>query len=120
MGRKLAYTVHVTQKAPVDPDKPDGDQYDVKTEIFERGQELPDWAAALVGDHVYEAEDAPPEVAPNGAADRRGPNASRSADEASEKPAGNASLEAWQQYAAAQGVDVEGKSRDEIRDQFNS
>ncbi|MGZ6852471.1 MAG: hypothetical protein ACXVGC_00150 [Mycobacteriaceae bacterium] len=120
MGRKLAYTVHVSETAPVDKDNPEAGEYVVRTEMFERGTELPEWAAKHVGDHVYEADDSTPaEVAPNGAADRRGPN-SPDGDTAAEKPAGNASLEAWQQYAAAQGVDVEGKSRDEIRDQFNS
>lgn len=111
MGRKLAYTVHVTRKAPVDADKPDGEQYIVGTEIFERGSELPAWAAKLVGDHVYEADDSTPEpVAPNG-----------ERDETVEIPAGNASLEAWQEYARSQGLtdaDLEGKSRDDLRAQF--
>jgi len=38
------------------------------------------------------------------------------------KPAGNASLEAWQAYAESQGVakdDLYGKTRDEIRALFN-
>lgn len=35
-----------------------------------------------------------------------------------ERPAGNASLEAWQEYAAARGVEVNGLSRDEIRAKF--
>lgn len=111
MGRKLAYTVHVNRTKPVDPDKPDGEQYLVGTEIFERGSELPKWAAKLVGDHVYEADDSTPEpVAPNG-----------ERDETVEIPAGNASLEAWQEYARSQGLsdaDLEGKGRDDLRDQF--
>lgn len=36
-----------------------------------------------------------------------------------EAPAGNASLEVWAEYATAQGKDVEGLSRNEIRDLFN-
>lgn len=39
-----------------------------------------------------------------------------------EKPKGNASREAWVEYATAHGAtdeDLEGKSRDEIRDQFS-
>lgn len=35
------------------------------------------------------------------------------------RPAGNASQEAWTEYATAQGKDVEGLSRNEIRDLFN-
>ena len=37
----------------------------------------------------------------------------------SERPAGNASTEAWAQYAKDQGQDVEGMSRDEIRALFD-
>lgn len=36
-----------------------------------------------------------------------------------EKPSGNASQEVWAEYATAQGKDVEGLSRNEIRDLFN-
>lgn len=36
-----------------------------------------------------------------------------------ERPAGNASQEVWAEYATAQGKDVEGLSRNEIRDLFN-
>jgi hypothetical protein len=102
MGKKLKTSVHVHEWLPVD--KGEG-VYLARTEVFEAGEELPEWAQAHVGDHVYEDEfsdDGSQEAAPG------------------EKPAGNASLEAWQSYAASQGVDVEGKSRDEIRDQFNS
>jgi hypothetical protein len=38
------------------------------------------------------------------------------------KPAGNASLEAWQKYAESQGLavdDLDGKTRDDIRALFN-
>jgi hypothetical protein len=35
-----------------------------------------------------------------------------------EKPKGNAGLPEWTDYAKSQGVDVEGKSRDEIRALF--
>lgn len=35
-----------------------------------------------------------------------------------ERPAGNASLEVWQQFAESKSVDVEGLSRNEIRDLF--
>lgn len=111
MGRKLAYTVHVPKTEPVDQSKPDGDRYVVSTEIFERGSELPKWAAKLVGDHVYEPDDsAQEEVAPNG-----------ERDATVEPPARNASLEAWQEYARTQGLtdaDLEGKHRDDLRDQF--
>ena len=44
--------------------------------------------------------------------------AEESQDTPADKPAGNASLEAWQEYATAQGVDVEGKSRDDLRAEF--
>ena len=111
MGRKLAYTVHVNKFEPVDPDKPDGEQYVASTEIFERGAELPKWAAKLVGDHVYEADESEPEpVAPNG-----------ERDDIVDPPAGNASLEAWQEYARSRGLsdaDLVGKSRDDLRGQF--
>lgn len=49
-----------------------------------------------------------PEPAPTPDAPAAGP----------EQPAGNASLEAWQEYGKAKGQDVEGKTRDEIRALF--
>lgn len=39
----------------------------------------------------------------------------------SDKPAGNASLEAWSEYAKSQGAtddDLDGLSRDDLRDQY--
>ncbi len=101
MARKLAYTVVVRQTELVDKDHPAMGQRVLREETFLAGQELPAWAAKCVGDHVYGDNEDDGQAAP-----------------AEEKPAGNASLEAWQLYAADQGVDVEGKSRDEIRDQF--
>jgi len=68
----------------------------VDTEIVPAGGVLPEWAE--VGDHLLDAD-------PVG------------------KPAGNASQEAWQDYAASQGVadgDIEGLSRDELRDKFGN
>lgn len=40
------------------------------------------------------------------------------AEPSPDKPAGNASTEAWAEYARGQGEDVEGMSRDEIRALF--
>jgi len=111
MGRKLAYTVFVNKMAPVDENKPDGEKYLVETVQFTRGESLPAWAAKCVGDHVYEQDDSEPEpVAPHG-----------ERDEEVEQPAGNASLEAWQEYARSQGLtdaDLDGKGRDDLREQF--
>ena len=41
------------------------------------------------------------------------------AETAGARPAGNASEEVWAKYATAQGKDVEGLSRNQIRDLFN-
>ncbi len=111
MARKLAYTVHVRETELIDENHPQMGFRVGREETFVAGSVLPAWAAKCVGDHVYgdNEDDGQPAVAPNGSADDRA---------SAEKPAGNASLEAWQEYAAAQGVGVEGKSRDEIRDQF--
>jgi len=57
-ARVLATSVHVHEWAPVDPEKPDGAKYVARTEVFEAGQELPEWAAEQVGDHVYADESA--------------------------------------------------------------
>lgn len=61
--RKLAYTVHV----PVIEENPDsGEKFTARHEVFEAGQELPDWAEAIVGDHVYEqGDDEPADDAPD-------------------------------------------------------
>lgn len=58
--RRLAYTVHV----PVWVDGPGGVKQLDRTEMFLKGTELPEWAAALVGDHVYEPGEAPEPAAP--------------------------------------------------------
>jgi hypothetical protein len=63
MAKKLAYTVHVPVLEPVDPKKPSGEKYTARHEVFEAGSELPKWAAAVVGDHVYEPDDAAPDKA---------------------------------------------------------
>lgn len=60
--------------------------------------DIPDWVAEQAsGAHLWTGDD------PDDAA----------------KPSGNASLADWQAYAAAQGVDVEGLARDEIRAKFD-
>lgn len=123
MGRKLAYTVHVQETAPVDPKNPDGEKYFVETHIFERGTELPDWAKDSVGDHAFEPEDIPAEVAPNGSRDAAQASgaAPQGSGEEVEAPAGNASLEAWQEYARSKGAsddDLDGKGRDDLRDAY--
>jgi hypothetical protein len=113
MSKKLAYTVVVQERTPLDKDNPARGYSVGRQETFLAGRDdVPDWALPFIGDHAFEpSDDSPAEVSANG---------SRDADAPAEKPAGNASLEAWQSYAASQSVDVEGKSRDEIRDQFNS
>lgn len=104
MARKTAFTVHVRRTEPANPKRPELGDTIVQEETFPAGSTLPSWAKGLVGDHVYgdsEDDGSPPEP-----------------DSTDDKPAGNASLEAWQEYATAQGVDVEGKSRDDLRAQF--
>lgn len=62
--RRLAYTVHV----PVWVDGPDGVKHLDRTDMFTRGEELPEWAVPLVGDHVFEDGEAPERNAPEPAA----------------------------------------------------
>lgn len=63
------------------------------------GEDVPDWADGLIGDHLIE-----------GAGDEV------------DKPAGNASLEAWATYALESGQasedEVKGLSRDELRELY--
>lgn len=78
----------------------DKDRNVVRTEAFAPGDDVPKWAAAHVGDHVHDG-----------------------GDSGSERPAGNASLEAWQDYALSKGAtskEIDGKSRDELREQFGA
>lgn len=65
------------------------------TQVYGPDDEIPADVAKDLGDHVWE----------------------------SDTPAGNASLEVWQDYALTQGAtsgDVDGKSRDELREQFGA
>lgn len=67
------------------------------------GDEVPEWAAGLIGSHVLDAP-GDPEGDPEG-----------------DKPAGNASLEEWRAYALANGKsegDLDDLKRDEIRALF--
>lgn len=108
MSRRLKYTVHVRETEPVDAKQPLLGRSVIREEIFVAGSELPDWAAALVGDHVYEDGDIPPS------------ELTASGDSAAQ-PAGNASQEAWRSYALAKGADsaeIENLSRDQLRDKF--
>jgi hypothetical protein len=63
------------------------------------GEDVPDWAEGLIGDHLIE-----------------------DADEELEKPAGNASLEAWATYVLesdqASEDEIKGLTRDELRDKY--
>lgn len=57
-------------------------------------------------------------------ADREGPapldaGAPAPDGDAVAKPAGNASIEEWQAYAESQGVDTEGKSRNDLREELS-
>ncbi len=62
--------------------------------------DVPEWVAEQAsGDHLWTGDDDVDDSA---------------------RPAGNASLADWQAYAAAQGVDVEGLSRDDIRAKFDN
>lgn len=63
------------------------------------GEDVPDWAEGLIGDHLIEH-----------------------ADEELDKPAGNASLEAWTTYVLesdqASEDEIKGLTRDELRDKY--
>lgn len=94
MGRRVTSFVHVQDVAG----GRDG--------VFGPEDKVPAWAVALIdnesvwGDDDGESE---PEQGDDG------------------KPAGNASTEAWQEYAKSQGAtdeELDGKSRDELRDTY--
>lgn len=124
MGKKLAYTVHVRETEPIDSERPEIGTNTLREETFPAGSELPDWALPHVGDHVWEAStDTLPEIAENGQADPVPPGLEGQQPDGDgsepEQPAGNASLEAWQEFAASRGVDSEGKSRDQLRDELS-
>lgn len=118
MARKLAYTVHV----PV----PDSAHY----KVFNRGEELPEWAAPLVGDHVFvpgEGDDEEPESQEDDGPDQPDEDESQEdeseGEDQSEPPAGNASKDAWAEYAVATGADpddVAAMSRNELRDRYGN
>lgn len=70
--------------------------------VLLEGEEIPDWADGLIGDHLIEGTDDESDVI--------------------EKPAGNASLEAWSTYVLesdqASEDEIKGLSRDELRDKY--
>ncbi len=68
------------------------------TQVYGPDDKIPADVAKRLGDHVWESD-------------------------ASDAPAGNASLEAWQDYALSQGAtssQVDGKTRAELREQFGA
>lgn len=118
MARRLAFTVHV--RVP-------GDEY--RHEVFLRGEELPEWAAPLVGDHVYEPGEAPSSASPapvvpvEAPVPAPEPNPEPEPVHTPERPAGNASAEVWREYAVALGADrgdVADLSRNELREQYGN
>ena len=116
MARRLAFTVHV----PVFEHTEDGTKYLARHEMFTRGEELPEWAAPLVGDHVYEPGEAP-DASPAPVEPDEVPDPAPEPETLPERPAGNASKDAWLDYAVALGAtreDVEALSRNELRDQY--
>lgn len=122
MARRLAYTVHVPVYATAD----DGAKYLERVEMFTRGEELPEWAAPLVGDHVYEPGEAPTSASPAPAeqpVEDPEPQREPEPQNKPERPAGNASADAWRAYAEALGAnpeDVADMSRNELRDRFGN
>lgn len=121
MARRLAYTVHV----PVHVTHDDGTQHLDRVQRFLRGEELPEWAAPLVGDHVYEPGEAPTSASPAPVAPVEPPAPAPAPEPVSkpERPAGNASAEVWREYAVALGAergDVAEMNRNELRDMFGN
>jgi len=102
MGRRLATFVHAHLY--------DSDGLVTETQVFGPDDEVPAKFAKGLGDHVWENGD---DESDSSDLDGDGKD-----DAHPDQPAGNASLEAWQEFAATQGVDVEGLSRNDIRDQF--
>lgn len=84
------------------------------------GAEIPD--DAVVGNHVTGTEDSAQDQEPGTAVvGEPGPELDLAESDGSGAPRGNASLEAWQEYAKSKGAtdeDLDGKSRDEVRDQY--
>ena len=72
--------------------------------VFGPDDKVPAWAVALIdNESVWGDDDGEPE--------------------SSEKPAGNSSIEAWQEYARSKGAtdaDLDGKSRNELREQYGN
>ena len=84
---------------------------------FVAGEELPEWAEALVGKHVFEEAEAAPDfrrVKKTGL-----PSAPPVVEEAKELevPAGNASRASWAKFLTEAGVEYpEDCSRDDLKD----
>lgn len=145
MGRRLRESVVVRETQPLKADHPELGHTILREETLLAGSEVPDWAKDLIGDHVPfddDGEDEPSEGSESDESDSEEPSGDSEGSEAPaeptgdnapgtnvrephlvEKPAGNASIEAWQDYARSQGVsddDLEGKSRDDLRDLYGS
>lgn len=56
----FAATVYVHERKPVDESKPDGETYVSRTEVFNAGEEVPEWAVPFVGEHVLADPDGEP------------------------------------------------------------
>ena len=91
-----------------------------RVEVFFAGQEPPDWAAGLVGEHLFteETKAEPKTVGPKktGLPEGTPKEAAKPADtKRSEVPSRSASKAAWKKFADQHGVDVpEDASRDDI------
>ena len=115
MGKTVRKTVHVTDEQ-------------FARHVFKPGDTLPTWAEKLVTNpKVFESdEDDAPEVdteADQGDGDQVSDQGSGQGDQGNQEgadpnaPRGNASREAWAEYAVGRGVEVTGEmTRDDIRD----
>lgn len=76
---------------------------------FVAGQDVPDWAAEKMGDVIDDG------ARSEAVEDDKDTGAGAEQDAVPERPKGNASREAWAEYARAQGFDVaEDATRDDI------
>lgn len=87
-----------------------------KTHLFAPGDELPDWAIALVGEHVFKEQEEPKPKAAKKAGLPSAPVAEPQAEAALEAPEIGAHVTKWRAYSERLGIPVpKGTSRDEIQ-----
>lgn len=111
MGRKIAFNLLLRKEGSIN-----------EPTFFAAGEELPDWAEKLVGDHVFGDSQTPAPKSGVKTGLPSVPEAQEEEPESMEAPPFDAHVSKWRQYANHLGLNIPAKGigRDEIQEKVRA